>query len=101
MNDHLHLAIRIASAGLVLALAGIVVLYLAYDRARARFIALQGVMELYLRKALQDRNDKVRIPAAQVQEMFDLYEVRTIKPFKPWPRREKHPALQPPNRGQG
>jgi hypothetical protein len=100
MYDRLQLAIIIATSGLGLALVGIAALYIAYDKQRARFIALQGVMELYLRKALHDRNDKARIPAEQIAEMFEL-PVRTIKPFRLFPRREKHPALQNPNRGKG
>lgn len=97
-DETLHLAVRIGSLGLVLALVGISVLYVAYDRQRARFIALQGVFALYLRKALEDRNDKVRIPADQVQEMFELTEIRTIQKFKPPFRIHRHPATLTPSR---
>lgn len=71
-----------------------------WDRQKARYIDFQTVMELYLRKALRDRNDKVRIPAAQVAAMFEL-ETRTITPVQKAGVEHRHPATQPPNRGKG
>lgn len=96
-DDTLHLAIRIGSAGLVLALAGVCLLYYVYDRQKARYIKHQTIMSLYLKKALYDRNDKARIPADQLAKMFEI-DTRTIAVFEQVPREHKHPALLTPAR---
>lgn len=91
--------IIIIAAAVLVALIG--ALFYVQDKQRARYMALQEIMRTYMRKALHDRNDKVRIPAAQVQEMFDLDEVRVIPRWKAPYREHRHPATQPPNRGKG
>lgn len=100
--EQLHVGINIGTAGLVLALLGLAVLYYAYDKQKARYIHYQGIMRAFVEKATADRNDKARIPADLLVNMFELNETRAIKYWNPrtykFPR---HPALQPANRGKG
>lgn len=96
--DKLQAAVAFSTVVLVLALAAIGVLWYVADKRRARYMALQDVMRVYMQKALHDRNDKVRIPAAQVQEMFDLDDVRIIPLWKGHKRRHRHPATLAPAR---
>ena len=94
----LYQAVTVLGAATILAL---IALYVAYDRKNAKYLALREVMRLYLAKALHDRNDKVRIPAEQVRDMFEIDDVRAIAPWKAPFRMHRHPATQPRNRGKG
>ena len=91
-------AFALAAAALLMVLA--VVLY-KYDKQKARFLATREAMRIYMLKAENDRNDKVRIPSEQVQEMFDLGDTRAVPKWKLPSRAHRHPATLSPARRSG
>lgn len=81
-------------AALIISMSGWGIFAYAWDRQKARYIEHRLIMTGYLAKARSDRNDKARIPADKLSEMFDLHEP-TIANWKRTPMSSPHPALKP------
>lgn len=65
-----------------------------WDRQKTRYIKYQTIIDTFVQKATQDRNEFARIPAEVLTHMFEL-ETRTVKPFNAKPgKQHRHPALR-------